>query len=138
MDAGWLRARNMVGSSWRILWRPPFSSNAGSCTSSLVVPSSSEQTKDATAAESGFIGAGFKTEDAAYDIKKGFVKVLGRIPKRKRAQKGVVSGEQKDRDVIRRASRSSKSTRAESARRARAVPCVVRLGRGGWRLSARK
>ena len=101
MDAGWLRARNMVGSSWRILWRPPFSSNAGSCTSYLVVPSSNEQTKDATTAKQ-FIGAGFKTEDLAYDIKKGFVEVLGENPKRrKRAQKGWSTAEQKDAMVTR-------------------------------------
>ena len=55
-----------------------------------------EQTKDATTAKQ-FIGAGFKREDLAYDVKVGFVKVLGEIPKkRKRAQKGWSTAEQKD------------------------------------------
>ena len=88
MDAGWLRARNMVGSSWRILWRPPFSSNAGSCTSYLVV-----QRRPRTRAP---------VHRPGRRIKKGFVKVLGENPKRrKRAQKGWSTAEQKDAMVTR-------------------------------------
>ena len=40
-----------------------------------------EQTKGATTAKQ-FIDAGYKRGDLAYDIKKGFVKVLGEIPKK--------------------------------------------------------
>ena len=64
-------------------------------------PPRDAKTKDATTAKQ-FIGAGFKTEDLAYDIKKGFVKVLGENPKRrKRAQKGWSTAEQKDAMVTR-------------------------------------
>ena len=60
-----------------------------------------EETKGATTAKQ-FIDAGYKRGDLAYDIKKGFVKVLGENPKRrKRAQKGWSTAEQKDAMVTR-------------------------------------
>ena len=54
-----------------------------------------EQTKGATTAKQ-FIDAGFKRQDLAYDVKKGFVKVLGEIPKRRKHATNRLTDEQKD------------------------------------------
>ena len=57
-----------------------------------------EQTKGATTAKQ-FISAGCKRGDLAYDVKKGFVKVLGEIPKRRKqdhSKRGYWTEQQKD------------------------------------------
>ena len=54
-----------------------------------------EETKGATTAKQ-FIKAGFKRQDLAYDVKKGFVKVLGEIPKRRKHATNRLTEEQKD------------------------------------------
>ena len=54
-----------------------------------------EQTKGATTAKQ-FINAGFKRGDLAYDIKKGFVKVLEETPYREKIVYKKLTAEQKD------------------------------------------
>ena len=54
-----------------------------------------EQTKGATTAKQ-FIDAGFNRTELAYDVNKGFVKVLGEIPKRRKYATNRLTEEQKD------------------------------------------